>query len=294
MQNLYKRIRKKGYPYFLVLPAILFVLMVTFLPLIEGISYSFYRTEYLDKVEFIGLANYVKFFTSSEVLGMLLTSFIYLLGSVILILPVSFGLAIIINQKIHFRTPIRAILILPWAISEVVVAFLWKWMLNPYYGPISYLIYTFFGIAIPSLMTHRFFAMPFLIFVTAWKFFPLPMLFILAALQAVPFELYEAAKIDGGSFWDTFRYITFPLVKNTLLVSIVLISVFILNSVPLVLTLTGGGPGGVTETLALGTFKEAFKFWHVGSGASMAVILFLFAVILSLIYIKILKTEKYY
>lgn len=293
MNYLFK-MRQKGFPYFLMLPAVLFVLAIYFYPMLEAIRYSFFRSEYLKMVEFVGFENYFDLLTSSEFLLMLRVTFIHLISSVILILPISLYLAHIINQRIRFRKTFRTILILPWAISQLIAAFLWKWLLNPYYGPITYLVDTFFAASIPNLSTSPIFAMPFFIFVTVWKFFPLPMLFVLASMQTIPISLYEAAKIDGSSSWGNFWYITFPLIKNTVLVSMVLISIFILNAVSLSLNLTGGGPGNLTKTLALGTFLEAFHFWRMGSASSMAVILLIINVTLSIIYMKIFKTEKYY
>jgi ABC-type sugar transport system permease subunit len=292
-----KKLKDRMYPYLLMVPAILLVLSVCFLPLINALRISLYETDYLRLAKFIGFGHYRDIFMNAENLRNILTSFVFVFGNMLVILPVAFLLALILNRRFKFgvvRTVFRSILILPNAVSWMITAFLWMWLLNPYYGPTSFVLKEAFNWVMPDLTSSTVFSMPTLILTTSWRLYPFAMLFILAGLQTIPDELFEAAKIDGVSTMQSFRYIIFPLVKNTVLVVVVLLSLNTFNHVTLILQLTGGGPANLTETLALRTFHEGFNFWHLGFASALASIIFLINVGLSFIYVRILKTESHY
>jgi ABC-type sugar transport system permease subunit len=134
--------------------------------------------------------------------------------------------------------------------------------------------------------------MPALIMANVWHSYPLVMIFVLAALQTVPAELYEAARIDGAGAWQRFRMITLPLVMNTTIVVLVLTTLHTFNNVTMVFIMTGGGPVGTTETLALRVFLEEFKYFHTGIAAAAAVVIFSLNMVFSLAYIRVLRSEK--
>jgi ABC-type sugar transport system permease subunit len=118
------------------------------------------------------------------------------------------------------------------------------------------------------------------------------MIFVLAALQTVPAELYEAARIDGASAWNRFKLITLPMVRNTTLVVLVLTTLHTFNNVTMVFVMTGGGPVGMTETLALRVFVEEFKYYQTGIASAAAVIIFALNLLFSVVYIRVLRGEK--
>ena len=134
--------------------------------------------------------------------------------------------------------------------------------------------------------------MPALIICNAWGSYPLVMVFVLSALQTIPIEIYEAAKIDGAKSWKQFTLITFPLIRSTTLVTLVLTTLHCFNNVTIVLIMTGGGPVEATEVMALRVFEEGFKFNRLGIATAGAVIIFMINILFTIAYMRVLKQEN--
>ncbi len=289
--------KKKLIPYLLMSPTIVLLICVSFFPMLYAIRESMYQTKYLKLVKFIFLDHYREIVTSTDGLKAIINSWLHVLGTVCVALPTGLLIALLLNREFRFkfvRTIFRSVLILPYAISWLIASFLWMWMLNSYYGLISYVLNALFNFVMLDFTKSATFAMPVLIQTTSWRLYPLATLFILASLQTIPKELEEAARIDGASSWKILRLITFPLIRNTVLVAMVLTTLLTFNMVTMTLTLTGGGPGDATTTLAFKAFQEAFMFWHLGYASALSVIIFVFNIALSFIYTRVLKTERYY
>ena len=292
-----RSLKKKLLPYFLMSPTILLLIVVSFFPLLYAIRESMYETKYLQLVNFIFLDHYREIFSTEAGWKAIINSWTHVFGTVLLAMPTGLLIASLLNREFRLpfvRTVFRSILILPYTISWLIASFLWMWMLNSYYGLITYALRTFLNFTLPDFTKSGTFAMPVLIQATSWRLYPLATLFILASLQTIPLELHEAARIDGASSWKILRYITFPLIKNTVLVVMVLITLETFNMVTMTLTLTGGGPGEATTTLAYKAFREGFQFWHLGYASALAVVIFIFNIGLSFVYTRLLKTERYY
>lgn len=285
------RIGRTLLPYGFFLPAFLLVAAVSFIPLGYAVTQSFHAADYLGLGRFVGMENYTRFFDDGRGLANLGRALVFVGGSVALALPLGFGLACVLNQPIRFRGLFRTLLILPWLVSNLVVALLWAWLLNGQFGPIAYLV-SLTGGQMPNAVTSPAFAMPALIIANVWHSYPLIMVFVLAALQTVPADLYEAARIDGASAWQRFRLITLPMVRNTTLVVLVLTTLHTFNNVTMVFIMTGGGPVGTTETLALRVFLEEFKYYQTGIASAAAVIIFGLNLLFSLVYVRVLRGDK--
>lgn len=278
-------------PYGFFLPAFILVAAVSFIPLGYAVQQSFHAADYMGMGRFVGSQNYVRFLEDGRGLLNLWRAFVFVLGSVAVAVPLGFGLACALNRPIRFRGFFRTVLILPWLVSNLVVALLWAWLLNGQFGPIAHLVSQMGG-ELPNAVTTPALAMPALIVANVWHSYPLVMIFVLAALQTVPTELYEAARIDGASAWNRFRLITLPMVRNTTLVVLVLTTLHTFNNVTMVFIMTGGGPVGTTETLALRVFLEEFKYYQTGIASAAAVIIFALNLLFSLVYIRVLRGEK--
>ena len=285
--ELLKRLLPLGF----FLPAFLFVAAVSFLPLLYALTQSFRAADHMGMGAFVGLGNYFRFFEESKGLAALWQSFTFVAGTVALAVPLGFALACALNRPLRFRSFFRTVLILPWLVSNLVVALLWAWLLNGNFSPLAQTLAQI-GLTLPNATTSASLAMPALILANVWHSYPLVMIFVLAALQTVPPELYEAARIDGAGAWQRFRLITLPLVKNTTLVVLVLTTLHTFNNVTMVFIMTGGGPVGATETLALRVFLEEFKYFHTGIAAAAAVVIFSLNMVFSLAYIRVLRGEK--
>ena len=277
-------------PYLFMAPALLLVLAVSFYPVLFAFRRSLYATRYMELGRFIGLANYVQFLLRGSGWQNITNSIAYTVASLGAALPLGFVLALILNQSLPYRAAIRTVLILPWIVSQTIVALLWGWLLNPNYGPVSYLV--------GALTRHRIdiygtpdWAMLGVVLANIWHSYAFPMVLLLAALQTIPPEVVEAARVDGASPWLIFWRITLPLVRPTLLITAIMLTLHYFNMVTLVFTLTGGGPVGATETLSVRVFNEAFVFQNLGFASMVGVIIFLLNLVFSLGYIRVLRGE---
>lgn len=278
------------HPYALMAPALLLVAAVSFLPLGQALVQSLHRSQYLDLGTFVGLENFERFLLSDAGMQRAWNSFVFVVGSLVVAMPLGFALALLLNLPLRARGLIRTLLILPWLVSNTVAALLWAWILSAQFGPIAHLVSTF-GATMPNPLTSELLAMPSIILCNAWGSYPLVMVFVLAALQTVPTELHEAARIDGAGAWQRFRHVVFPLVRNTTLVTLVLTTLHSFNNVTIMLIMTGGGPVGATDTMAFRVFEEGFKYYRMGLATAGAVIIFVMNILFTLGYMRVLQGE---
>lgn len=282
---------RHAFSFGLLAPALLVALGVVFYPICHAIYISLHDTLFLNKTDFVGAKHYIQFFSQPQGLQNIKNSVVLVFGSLSLSMPIALGLALLLNQRIPFIATFRVLLVLPWVISQVITAMLWSWIVNPQYGLIT-VVTDALRLARVDVFGETATAMIGLILVDVWRTFPFAMLLILAALQTVPRDLLEAARMDGAGAWSSFRYVTFPRIRSTLLVATIQLSLSYFNHVDLPLVLTGGGPLGATEILSLRIYNEAFVYNKIGFGSAIAVIVFLTNVVLSLAYIRILRRNS--
>jgi multiple sugar transport system permease protein len=285
-----RRRRVVAVPYLMLAPAFLLIAGVSFLPIGHAVVQSFFRSSNLNLGRFVAFQNYGDFFFTRNGLGTVVNSLVFVGGTLAIALPLGFALALVLSKPMPLRGLIRTLLILPWLVSNLVGALLWGWLGNPQYGLAPYLLEKI-GVALPNIITDPAAAMGSVIVASAWAATPLVMVFVLAALQTVPTDLMEAARIDGASSWQRFWNITLPLVRNTTMVALVLTSLHAFKSVEIVLVMTGGGPNGATETMALKVFKEAFTLLRLGVGSAGAVAIFVINVMFTMAFVRVLRTE---
>lgn len=279
-------------PFLMMLPALLLVALVTLAPIIQGVSLSFHETRYLRQGDFIGLRNYERFFNDPEGVQVLVNSAIATVGSLVGSLTLGLCLALLLNRPFRGRIVLRTVLILPWIMSPLLSALLWRFMYSPQIGPIAYVAGLLTGTRF-DLLGNPDTAMLGIIIAAVWRSFPYGMILILAALQTIPEELYEAARIDGAGRFRLFWHITAPLIQNTVLIVVIILTIGFFNMVELPMILTGGGPLNRTEVIGLKVYQEAFVLYNLGSASAIAVIMLLINVGISLVYIRILRNESY-
>lgn len=282
------RRRKTTLPTVFIVPAVVMVFLVSIYPVFDALLLSLHQTRYAEKLRFIGAQNYVALWNDPAIWNSGVNSLVYTAGSLLLVIPLSLGLALLLNAKIPLRSTARTVIILPWVVSQTVVALLWAWLLNSDFGPITYAVQGFTG-ARPAILASPTGAMVALVIVNVWASYPQATLLLLAAVQTVPAELYEAARIDGASAFRRFRYVTLPLIRPTLLVVLIQLTLLYFNMVTLIYTLTGGGPLAGTETLAVRVMKTSFEDWNLGRGAALGLIITLVNLLISLVYVKTLR-----
>lgn len=276
-----------------LLPALAYVLAITFYPAVYAIQVSLHDTAYFTIGRFVGLKHYLRFFSEAEGRNNILRSLIYMGASVAIALPLGLFLAVLLNKPIRFRVFFRGAIIVPWLISQVATGLLWGWLVNPQYGPVPYMLLQFTGVRLGFLGDPQG-AMATLVASNVWRSFPLPTLLFLAALQAVPQDVLDAAVVDGATGLRRFWHVILPIIRNTTLIAFILLTLHYFNMVTLPLVLTGGGPVGATDVMTLRVFREGFSFYRLDIASAVAMVIFGLNLVFSLAYLKILRSESYY
>lgn len=278
----------------MVAPALLVIGIFSLLPTFYGMLISVYRVEFVELLTFVGLANYANVLADPKFWNSVRVSFIFTGVSMVLSVGIGFGLALIANQAVRFQSAFRTIALLPWVTSYVVTYLIFRWILNADFGLLNALFVEALGWPRIQWLGDPVLAMASLIVVNVWRGAPYAMVLLLAGLQGIPQELYEAAAIDGAGRVRSFFSITLPLMRSALLVLIVLTTIADFNVVVAMLVLTGGGPGTATESMSLRMYYEAFVNLRMGTASAVAMLIFALNLVLTVLYVRVLRTERYY
>ena len=279
----------KLYPYLMVAPAMIMLVVVSLYPTLYSFYLSMTRIR-KGEMEFIGLRNFEIIFDSKDFWQSLRLTGVYLVIFVVLTGVIAFLLAILFNRKIRLSGVYMVAIFIPWVLSEIISGVSWRWMFYRDYGVLQNLIGPLFGNV--TLISTGYGAIGIVILASIWRSTAFVMLLILAGLQTIPKEVYEAAAIDGATAWQAFWRVTWPLVLPTTLVTLVFLSIQAINSIGMFLAITGGGPGRSTEVLSLHMYREAIQFFHFGYGSALAVVLFLINAMLAFVYIRALRRDN--
>ena len=289
-----RRLRQHGTTAVFILPAVLTLAVLLLYPFFYGIYISFFRTNLVNKWKYVGLDNYVRAFTDPTMYASLLVTLKFTVFVVLGHFVLGIGLALLLNKEIRGRTFFRAVLVLPWLFPEVVVANLWKFIFNATSGLFNSALMAVGLLSEPmSWLGSVDYALGCVIFVCIWKGYPLVMIQILAGLQSISHDLYEAAIIDGANRRQSFRYVTLPGLRPTLIVTLILDTVWWFKHVTMIWMLTNGGPGSVTNTISIEIYKQAFEYQNqYGYSAALAVIVFLICVVIGVLQRKVLTRDE--
>lgn len=289
------KIGNKFYPYISILPVFLVIALFAIYPIIHAVRMSFYR--YLltrpNDHPFIGLKNYIEVIESYYFKNSIQVTAVYTISAVIGVILFGLGAALLLNSKIKMSTPLKIVILLPWALPAVVSGLLWKWILNADFGAFNGLLYSLglINSYIPFLADPAM-AKASLVMAHIWKEGPLATIFFLAGLQLIPDELYEAARIDGGGTWRIFRHITLPLLRPIFLVVIVYETLTAILTFDTIYVMTGGGPADATALISWFAYAEIFKSLNLGHGVALAIIIAIITLVLILLYLRVLRTEE--
>ena len=277
-----KRESRSGY--FFTLPALLVVFSLIIYPLGYAIFISTHRTNLISEWEFVGARYYAQLLTDPEFLNSLKISLVFAFFVVVGNFVVGLLLAVILNQNIKFATFFKIILMLPWLLPEVVVALIWKWLFNPTYGLINYILNSI-GIidSDVSWFDSSASALAGVIFVATWKGYPIVMIMMLAGMKNIPQERYEAAAVDGASRLQQFRHITLPGLRPIFLVTLILETAWWFKHFTIIWLMTSGGPAGATKVVSIDIYQQAFANFNFGLAAAESVIIL--SILLAAIYI---------
>lgn len=286
----YKRVSLVTYLY--ILPILVLIGIIFIYPLSQVLISSFYNIR-LGAQEgiFVGLDNYRLIFSEPVFWKSVRSSLIWTFGNLILQLIIPLGAAILLNQKLRGMHFARTLILLPWIIPMVALAVSMRWMLLPGIGIFNEILKNIIGTQI-SFLGSRSAAMPTLIILNTWKWLPFGTLLILTALQTIPREVYEAARVDGANFWKQFIYITFPLLGKVIWFMGYLILVWNFNTFDTIWLTTEGGPGHIMQTLTILVYRRAFKVFRLGEGAAVATIGAALLMVMGILYFKFLSPKR--
>ncbi|WP_301173597.1 carbohydrate ABC transporter permease [Brevibacillus nitrificans] len=253
---------------------------------VQGISSSVIEPNY------VGFAYYKKFLTDSRMWGALYNTLFFTVVSVAIELVLGLWIALLINKQFAGRGLVRATVLIPWAIPTVISAMMWKYLYDGQNGIVAHL-FEVTGLVsnMGVLLTTKAGAMFSVILADVWKTTPFMALLLFAGLQTIPHSLYEAAQVDGASRVQQFFRITLPMLKSTLLVSLLFRTLDAFRVFDLIYALTGGGPANSTETISILAYKTMFAQMSFGEGSALAIIVFLCVALISIGYIKILGAD---
>lgn len=272
----------------LIAPTVLVFCTVIVYPLVSAIYlglFSIYTPTM--EGEWVGLDNYRRLLASGEFWRSLANNLIWTAGT--LTLQIVFGLlvALMLHRNLVFRALARSLVLFPYFLSTVVAVLVWRWLFNDLYGVLNHLLLWAGIVDLPvdwlGSMPN---AMISLIFVGAWKYFPFVVIAVLARLQAIPDELYEAASIDGAGAWARFTDVTLPQLRDVLVVVVLLRTIWDFKEFDLIYLLTGGGPIIGTQTLPLMVYKEAFALNQMGGASAAAVLMMLVMLLFMSLYLS--------
>jgi multiple sugar transport system permease protein len=283
-----RRSRRSGLLF--VLPGLAAMAALILYPLAYGLVISFFKTNLVNQWKLVGLKNYVDALQNPAFLKSLGTTVEYSAFTVLGTLLVGMVLALLLNQDFPGRTFFRVVLILPWVLPEVVVALLWRWMYNPLYGIVSY-----YGGKLglgTEWLEHPRSAMASIVVTSVWKGFPLVMVLLLAGLQGIGQELYEASALDGAGAIRSFRHVTLPGLAPVLLITVILETVWWFKHFTIVWLLTAGGPIDATKVVSISIYQTAFENFQWGRSAAMAVVVFVICLAASIVYRRVIRDER--
>ncbi|AJY76894.1 carbohydrate ABC transporter permease [Paenibacillus beijingensis] len=290
-----KRMSDKTFAWLNIAPAILLVFGIVLFPLIQTFLYSLQNMELIsdNKGQFVGLQNYAELLSDPDFWGSFGRTIYFSLASIAMELVLGLLIALLLNENIKGKTFLRTIIILPWAVPTIVNAAMWKWIYHPEYGALNAFLKQLHLISsYQSWLSSPWLAMQMVILADVWKMTPFVVIFILASLQMANKGVYEAASIDGAGLVRRFFVLTLPYLKPTLLVLLVMRTMESFKVFDLIYALTQGGPANGTMVLTYQAYLKAFANLQYSQGATISYLIAMMIVLLTVMYVRILKTEE--
>lgn len=278
----------------IIAPAITLIIFVAIIPIINVFYLSLFRNILVFDINyFVGLDNYRQLLQDQRFWNSFFNNFYYTVCAVSMELVLGLTFALILNQKFKFRGIVRTAILIPWIMPTVIAAKFWDIFLNPQDGLLNKVL-LFFGIIQDKVnwLGETFWAMHFAIITDIWKYTPFMSLLLLAGLQLIPKDVYEAAFVDGANRVQRFIHVTLPLLTPTILMALLFRTMDSFSSFSIVYVLTGGGPADSTEIMGVYSYKTLFHSLQFGYGSAIAVVVFLCVLVISMFYIHSFKFKE--
>jgi ABC-type sugar transport system permease subunit len=276
-------------------PFLLLLVVFQYLPVATMLrdSLDSYQLLNPDDRLFVGLDNYRALFTDPDTLQSFAVTFIFAAGTVAVVIPLSFLLAVYLNGRLPLRAVIRTVVFLPVMTSAVVIATMWTFLLDPANGLLNGALA---GLGLPRLafLTSKLQALPSVILVTVWQQLGFATVLFLSGLQGIPAELEDAARVDGASNWQFLRHVVVPLLGRTTLFVVVIMTVFALQSFAPSLIMTSGGPEGTTNFVVYNIYQTAFSLQQPGMASATSTVFMLIVLAVRLVQMRLLSIKWQY
>jgi len=279
------------WPISMITPIQLLVISILFIPILYSAYLSFFSYTFGSSKDFIGLNNYLRMFNDIYFWRSIINTVIFVNITVYAEIVISLGIALLFVDELPLKKILISIFMAPYAISSVVVVFIWRFMLEPDIGIVNYILLKLgLGqILWPINILHAFVV---IILISLWKSVPFTFILLYSAILAIPKELFEAASIDGANKLQKFRNITWPLIRPIVIIALIFRYVFVFRAFAIPWILTRGGPLRATELLSIFLYKYGFRYYELGYASAIACVMIIITILFSIYYIKIsLKRE---
>jgi multiple sugar transport system permease protein len=288
--------REKGFAAALIVPCFLFVTVFAFYPIVYSFFLSFHRIIIglpgLGQ-PFVGLENYRELLRDKVAIHSLFNTVGFVFTTTFFEILFGLGIALVINRSFRGRGLVRAAVLVPWAIPTVVSSQMWRFIFNDKYGLMNFFFFGSDISAYQAWLADPTYAFAAIVVADVWKSSAFAGLLILAGLQTIPDDLYEAARMDGASAWQQFVRITLPLVKPAILVALLFRTMDAFRVFDLVFVMTQGGPADATNVLQFYGYKKIFAEGRLGYGSTISVVVFLLTFAVSIVYIRLVGTKLF-
>jgi multiple sugar transport system permease protein len=279
-------------PAVMLVPTVALLMALSLFPMFYSIWLSFNQWNLGDRTatwHFVGITNFVTIFTTDPFFwSAVQVTLIFVVATVTIQTLLGLGIALLFNDEFRGRGLVRTVIVLPLMISPVVAGLIWRFMYNTDRGMVNYLLYLV-GIDKIDWLGQQASAMPAVMLADIWEWTPFVALIMMAALQSLPNEPFEAALIDGANAWQLFRYVTFPMIRPALMVALLIRTMDSFKIFDLIYVLTLGGPGVSTQVLGLYTYKWGFKFFQMGYASALSYIMIILLVIAANIIVYVMR-----
>ncbi len=259
-------------PLLFPLPAVLALLVLVVGPMLANAFLSLYDYFIGGQASFIGLGNFTRAFGDLRFWNGLKNTFYFTLLAVPIQLVLGLAIAVLFNRDFRGKGFVRTIILLPMVATPVAIALIWALMFNPSLGVLNYFLESL-GLPRSLWVADATLVIPSLVLVDVWEWTPMVALILLAALQGVPQDYYEAARIDGAGGWQAFWNITLPSIRSAIVIALILRSIDALKTFDIIYVITQGGPGTASETLNVFAFRTGFEFFQAGYAATLLIFL---------------------
>ena len=295
LKDTHRQQRRNIYGWLLVAPLLIWAAFFVILPLLTAVRMSFYdQRSLLRPGPFVGLNLYLKMLTSTSVWNALKRSLEWTFTNLVLMNVLALGTALLLLQEFRGRDLLRTWMLVPWVLPTVVLAAIFRFMLNSSLGVVNYILQDVLHLASePALfLASVSSAMPTLAAINSWKWFPFRTLMFLASLLTIPQELFDAAKVDGANIWHRFRWLMWPELLPVLAITSLLGGFQLFNDLAVVYVFTRGGPGEATLTLPMLLFEKAYLTWRPSEAAVLTVLMGIVLLAFTLVYFRVLPGEE--